>query len=460
MKKLFLLLVLFPLFIACQHTVNYQPRYEKIWSEINDSINHNWQNHVSKINSLPDTFAYATSPYIQFYWDTYFTQKGLLALNKISWAIGGANNLLHFVDSLGFVPNATAAWGENRSQPPYLSIMVWDLYQKTKDKPWLSKAYSTLVKEYHFWTDTSINAIEKNQTSIPGLQRYFHHASNQELKTMFNPELVNRFGFSKDLDTVEQIRIASNFASEAETGMDFTTRFENRCPDFVAVDLNSNLYCFENILAKIEIELNMSDGAYWLQKAAARKILINKYCWVEEKGWYYDYDFVNKRPGKIAAVTGLSALFAGIASPEQAKKVAEHLSVIETEFGITTCEVSEQKYNYQWDHYSIWPPMQSLVIMALDNYGLKKDAQRIAMKYLDLVAANYLKPVPSYFIKINNGDTVTAIRPKGMIYEKYTRDGKINDREYKANMMFGWSTGTFAFAYDYVLHNKTGHSHY
>jgi alpha,alpha-trehalase len=91
---------------------------------------------------------------------------------------------------------------------------------------------------------------------------------------------------------------------------------------------------------------------------------------------------------------------------------------------------------------------------------LKKDAQRIAMKYLDLVAANYLKPVPSYFIKINNGDTVTAIRPKGMIYEKYTRDGKINDREYKANMMFGWSTGTFAFAYDYVLHNKTGHSHY
>jgi alpha,alpha-trehalase len=453
MKKNFLLPIVFLLFIACQPKISYQPKYEKIWTEINDSINHNWHNHVGKMNALPDTFAFAMGPYVQFYWDTYFTQKGLLVQNKIKWALGGANNLLYLVDSLGFVPNANASWGENRSQPPYLSIMVWEIYQKTQNKPWLSKAYSTLVKEYHFWTDTSKNAIEKNQTSIPGLQRYFHHASRRDLTELFNPELVNRFGFSKDMDTAEQLRIASNFAAEAETGMDFTTRFENRCPDFVAVDLNCNLYCAEQILAKIEIELGMSNGSYWLTKAEDRKKLINKYCWAEDKGWYYDYDFVNKRHSKIAAATGLSPLFAGIASPEQAKKAADHLSVVETEFGIATCEISEQKFNYQWDHYSIWPPMQSLAIMALDNYGFKKDAERIAMKYLDLVAANYLKPDPSSF-KINqNGDSVTITRPKGMIYEKYTRDGKINDREYKANIMFSWSAGTFAFAFDYLQHN-------
>lgn len=91
--------------------------------------------------------------------------------------------------------------------------------------------------------------------------------------------------------------------------------------------------------------------------------------------------------------------------------------------------------------------MQSLVIMALDNYGYKEDASRIAMKHLDLTASNYYAPNPSSYTT-KKGETV--YRKEGGIYEKYTFDGKINDREYPANLMFDWTAGAYVFAYDYL----------
>jgi len=128
-----------------------------------------------------------------------------------------------------------------------------------------------------------------------------------------------------------------------------------------------------------------------------------------------------------------------------------NLGLLEREAGIVTCENTVQEHNYQWDHISVWSPMQSLVIMALDNYGYKEDASRIAMKHLDLIAANYYSPNPSSYVDKKG---VTIFRKPGGIYEKYTFDGKINDREYIANLMYDWTAGAYAFAYDYLKKQK------
>jgi len=311
-------------------TTKYVPKFEKNWAHIDSAIKNNWEQVSGRCGpGLTDTFVYSFWCNVQFYWDTYFTQVGLLKHNKIRLAKGGINNLLNLVDSLGFAPNANADWGSNRSQPPYLSMMVKDLYPYLQDKIWLQRAYHSLLTEYHFWTDTSVNAIEKNYTTINGLQRYFHHASNQQLLDLYNPELTNRFGFSKKADTATMLKVAAYYAAEAETGMDFTTRFEHRYPDFVAVDLNSNLYLYELNFAWMEKELGISSKTDWLQKAASRKALVNKYCWSEKRGTYLDYDFINKRHSKVAAVTMLSPLYAGIASPKQAKRVVATLPLLE-----------------------------------------------------------------------------------------------------------------------------------
>lgn len=456
LNKLVFVSVMFLVTVHCSaqqlaKPTQYTPKFEKNWAHIDSSIQSNWEQVSGRCGAgLTDTFVYSFWCNVQFYWDTYFTQVGLLKHNKIRLAKGGINNLLNLVDSLGFAPNANADWGSNRSQPPYLSMMVRDLYPYLQDKIWLQKAYRSLLTEYHFWTDTSVNAIEKNYTSINGLQRYFHHASNQQLLDLYNPELINRFGFSKNADTATMLKVAAYYAAEAETGMDFTTRFEHRCPDFVAVDLNSNLYLYELNFAWMEKELGINSKANWLQKAASRKALVNKYCWSEKRGTYLDYDFVNNRHSKVAAVTMLSPLYAGIASPKQAKRVVANLPLLECDWGLTSTEASVEVHSYQWDHFSVWAPLQSLAIMALDKYGYKKDAKRIAAKWLDIVAANFEKPDPISFVKKEDGKQQTVNRVFGKTYEKYTSNGKINDREYNASVLAGWTAGAYALAYAYL----------
>jgi len=430
----------------------YSPRFVDKWSAINDSIKAGWKNHSAKPsnNMVPDTFASAFSEWTLFYWDMYYTQIGLLPHGELRLAKGGINNLKYVLDKHGFIPNANADWGDNRSQPPYFCLMVKDMYDVTKDKEWLKPLYVAVLKEYRFWTDTSANRIEANTTKL-GLQRYFHHATERELLELYDHELTSRFGFAKEVAEAEKLSVASRFAAEAETGMDFTTRFESRCPDFIAVDLNANLYLYEKNLAYLEKELGISNGCKWLAAAKKRKTLINKYCWNEKRGLYLDYDYVNKRSSKVAAATAFSPLFAGIASVQQAAKMRANLGLLEREAGIVTCETTVQEHNYQWDHISVWSPMQSLVIMALENYGYKEDASRIAMKHLDLIASNYYAPNPSSYLT-KKGTTV--LRKPGGIYEKYTFDGKINDREYPANLMYDWTAGAYAFAYDYLQKQK------
>jgi len=430
----------------------YTPRFADKWSAINDSIKAGWKNHSARPsnNMVPDTFAYAFSEWNLFYWDLYYTQIGLLPHGELKLAKGGINNLKYVLDKYGFIPNANADWGDNRSQPPYFCLMVKDVYDITKDKVWLKPLYKGVLKEYRFWTDTSANRIQASTTEL-GLQRYFHHATERELLELYDHELTSRFGFAKEADEAEKLIVASRFAAEAETGMDFTTRFESRCPDFIAVDLNSNLYLYEKNLAYFEKELGISNGCKWLAAAKKRKALINKYCWNEERGLYLDYDYVNKRSSKVAAATAFSPLFAGIASKNQAARMRANLTLLEREAGIVTCETTVQEHNYQWDHISVWSPMQSLVIMGLDNYGYKEDASRIAMKHLDLIVANYYAPNPASYVD-KKGETI--LRKPGGIYEKYTFDGKINDREYIANLMYDWTAGAYAFAYDYLQMQK------
>lgn len=457
--KIIMPIVFFFSAIACtaqskNGTTAFIPKFEKGWATIDSSIKNNWAKVIGRCGpGLIDTFVYSFWCNTQFYWDTYFTQVGLLKHNKIRLAKGGINNLLHLVDSLGFAPNANADWGSNRSQPPYLSMMVKDLYPYLQDKIWLQKAYRSLLKEYHFWTDTSENAIEQNHTTIDGLQRYFHHATNQQLLDLYNPELTDRFGFSKNADTATMLKVASWYAAEAETGMDFTTRFEHCCPDFIAVDLNSNLYLYELNFAWMEKELGLTTDINWLRKAASRKALVNKYCWSEKRGTYLDYDYLNKRHSKIATVTMLSPLYAGIAFAKQAKRVVANLSLLECDWGLTTTEASAETHAFQWDHFSVWAPLQTLAILSLDRYGYKKEARRIAAKWLDIVAANFENPNPASYTKKEKGKTEIVTRAYGKTYEKYTSDGKINDREYNASVLAGWTAGAYALAYDYLKKN-------
>jgi len=75
-------------------------------------------------------------------------------------AYGVVDNLLTMVDNYGFVPYGNRDYYLNRSEPPFLSDMVVDLYKLNPDSVSV-KTLATLAKEYNFWMTKRYNTISK-----------------------------------------------------------------------------------------------------------------------------------------------------------------------------------------------------------------------------------------------------------------------------------------------------------
>lgn len=467
MKWLTLLVSLLILFTNCKNAkqdLSYTPKYKKNWSEVEQRIHETWG--ASKVDSttkqmpgslkLPyEYFSIHENVNVLYCWDTYFTNAGSLLIDSFAiYAKNAVDNQFAEIDQIGFVPNASEPWGVNRSQTPFLSMMVREVYEHgLADKKWLLMAYEMLQKDYLFWTDTSATAIENHNTTVSGLQRFYHHATEAELLDFYKV-LKPRFHLSDSVSNEEKMKMGEAWMSEAET-MDFTPRFENRCHQFIAVDLNSNLYLYEKNFEWMMKELKIEGVNDWGRKAARRKELLTQFCWNEDRGLFMDYDFVNQRFSEVASVAAFYPLWAGVASDEQAERTYENLSLFEFEYGPTICEKTEQDRVYQWDYPAGWPPIYYLVTKALDNYGYQKDALRISAKYLDVVTKNFLDPEPKFFASKIGGKKKDRKREVGFVYEKYdVTNGAINDSEYACRPFHGWSYAVYIWCLDYYKKNS------
>ena len=364
-----------------------------------------------------------------FNWDTYFINLGLLRVGMQSQAKNNVDDLLFLADKLGLVPNANRQSMANRSQTPFLAVMVRDVYAATGDREWLQRAYPTLVREHSFWMTQRLAPI--------GLNRPGNSATTNYLLRFYAYLERERFKGLAFTNQSQKLAFSSQALSEAEI-WDFTPRFDRRAEEFCPADLNANLYLCEVTLAGFSKVLNNGEESAWREKAAGRKQLIQEYLWNEEVGCYSDYDFVRKKKGNLVSGAALFPLMAGIATPEQAAKVARKMrAVLEYDHGLSTCEKGAWPFAYQWDYPNGWPPLQCVAVQALDRYGFKADARRIAEKYVRTVIRNY--------------------ETTGDLWEKYnavTGTTQVVD-EYKMPRMVGWTAGVFAYAADYLGCLKT-----
>ena len=67
-----------------------------------------------------------------YYWDTYFTNVGLLEFGMAEQAKNNTDNVLYMIERYGFMPNGSRTYYLSRSQPPYASLMVKDVYNHFK----------------------------------------------------------------------------------------------------------------------------------------------------------------------------------------------------------------------------------------------------------------------------------------------------------------------------------------
>ena len=359
-----------------------------------------------------------------FYWDTYFTNVGLLLHDRLDLARANIENMVWLVQRHGFMPNHVGL--DHRSQTPYFGLMVAeyaDSLAPAERRAFLAGAAEAVRQEYFFWREARSTPI--------GLTRCGQSATRDYLATFYDTILVRRLGAPVDVSEREKIAVAAHRVAECETGWDFTERFQARALDFAVVEFNANLYAYETLLERWARELGWAEPDLWAERAHERRERVDRYLWNDERGLYLDYDVVSDRAATVAAATTFQPLYAGLASPDQARRVAANLPLFEREFGLAVTEETAECRAYQWAYPNMWPPVVWVAVAGLARYGLHDDAARIATKYV--AVCNRL------------------FEETGQLWEKAdVETGAIAGGEYDAQPMLGWSAGIYLACADYL----------
>ena len=403
-------------------------------------------------------------------WDSYFEALGLLEDDRIDLAKAMVDNFVYQITHYGKILNANRTYYLTRSQPPFLTSMALAVYEHlpkhTARKTWLENVLRAAIQEYYtVW-------MSKPRLTETGLSRYYGNGLGPppEVEEGHFDAIYKPYADQHKLDvrTFEQKYKAGKLTVRGldeffvhdrcvrESGHDTTYRWNwdgDRCADFVTVDLNSLLYRIEvDIANTINKEfggaLRLADGSVetssiWSKRAAKRKVLINKYLWNEKQGMFFDYDFKRKnKQHPFVSATTLYPLWAGLASPDQAKKVVENaLPLLEQAGGIvgSTEEsrgpLSESRPARQWDYPNGWAPHQMLAWRALLNYGFNQTARRVIYRWLYTItrnAADYNGTVPEKLDVITRSHKVFAEYGNvGAEFAYITKEG------------FGWMSASY-----------------
>lgn len=384
------------------------------YAELFQSMHQAWPSLVKKLDRpAASSLVPLPNPYVvpggkfkeMYYWDSYFIMLGLQTSHLTDLMTGMVDNMLYLSEKYGIVPNANRTYYMSRTQPPFLTAMI-DLAAPHKDKEWLSHAYDVATKEYrNVWMNPKTRYVKK-----VGLNRYYDPAFRRM------PE-NNRGGLLRLKPDVAKIR---NARAECESGWDFTKRFDHRCTDFLPVDLNSLLYKYEKDMAGFARTLNKGKEAEeWDQRAEKRKKLMNELMWDEKEGLFMDYDFRNKQRSSYGSLASYFPLWAGLATPEQARRGVTNIHRFEGPGGLKT---SLHETGEQWDAPNGWPNLNWIAIKGIQPYD-PATATRLGEKWLDMVK------------KVHD--------ETGAVYEKYNVEERTHNTKghYPSQALFGWGLG-------------------
>jgi alpha,alpha-trehalase len=221
------------------------------------------------------------------------------------------------------------------------------------------------------------------------------------------------------------MELAGNFIAQAESGWDFNARLGVRGQYFMSPDLNSLLWAFESNMAHFATILANGDAEEWTAKATLRGQRMSELLWQEEDGFFADVDAQTGEIGPVFSMASLYPLFVGMATPTQAARIREKLSLLEHPHGICPCAKHTVEGRFQWDAPNVWPCLQWIAYQAMKHYGYLEDAERIAAKYVALVES--------------------VEEQTGQLWEKYNADSGNCDvaAEYVMPPMMGWTAGVY-----------------
>ena len=153
--------------------------------------------------------------------------------------------------------------------------------------------------------------------------------------------------------------------------------------------------------ASLALALDKRDSAEDLTAKADRlKDRFDAAFWLDELGTYALALDGAKRPLRVMSSNAGHALFAGIARPDRAPRVAETLltSASYSGWGIRTIADGEARYNpMSYHNGSIWPHDNALIALGFARYGFKAPALRVLEGLFGAAQGFALKRMPELF---------------------------------------------------------------
>ncbi|MGB9153814.1 MAG: trehalase family glycosidase [Alphaproteobacteria bacterium] len=384
-------------------------------------------------------------------WDSYWIILGLLQDGYAGIARGMVENFIYQIRHYGGkVLNANRTYYLTRSQPPLLAPMavaVLPSLKKEERGAFLRDVVDALTLEYEdFWKGSRFDAAR-------GL---FHYGNSAQGELGLCPEVV--FGERDDKGLSHYDKIAAylrglpsddarrqRLLDESSGGLTVAAIAGDRAMresgfdtsmhmgpyglevlDYDPVCLNSLLYVQCELLELMCKELGQPERmAYFRAEAVTLKANIQKYLWNERTGLFGNFNTRENKLSDFPYLTSAYPLWAGIATPQQAARFRDNLSIFETPFGI---KGTDRQTGCQWDAPFMWAPTAYFAVAGLHRFGCDEDAKRIAGKFVDTVRRVYERT--------------------GANFEKYNADTGdcgtegIIDVGYSENVIgFGWTNG-------------------
>jgi len=385
---------------------------------------------------LPHPYVVPGGRFNEMYgWDSYFIILGLLQSGRTDLARNMVENFFFEIENYGGILNANRTYYLTRSQPPFLSSEIRDLYDadiaaghKSEAHAWLERAYPYAVRDHSLWTS------DAHRAGSTGLARYYDYGegpvaemadddtyyqnviqwllSHPDVHTGYlvdgpaNPTPADR----QHLAETSCDPAASQVCARAHIGPHWLTKdfykgdramresgfdpafrfgiFDGSTHHYAPDCLNSLLYKYERDLAWMALQLGKSDDVQkWTSAADARRAAINHYLWNPDKGRYFDYDFITGKQSTYNYVTIFYPLWAGAATPDQAHLTESHLDLFNKPGGLA---MSTTDSGVQWDLPYGWAPATWIAIAGLREAGDLNDAAQVSREFMTTIRDNYL----------------------------------------------------------------------
>jgi hypothetical protein len=262
----------------------------------------------------------------------------------------------------GYLDETIPANGQLTTSAPWYAWQNWELYKLTKEREFLGELYQSSKAFHNYY-------VQHRDSDADGLCEW---GADAVLESVRDDKVA----------VWDQVGDPSNFE---------------------AVDLNTMLTMEEKALSEMARELGLKDeSADWRQMADLRAKKINEMMWDSTTGFYYNVDkknhtFTFKQPDdlKREEIIGFLPLWAGIASPEQARILVAKLTDSKKfwrTYGVPSLSADDPYYNPigYWNG-PVWVQWNYLIERGLLGYGYKSQARELVSRVAINMAAQLKK---------------------------------------------------------------------